>query len=325
MPMRTLIWILTAVLAFTISAAQAAPSTPSPFPNTMPLYEVQPYGVPIWWNPARSGSGWFTGMLPAPGGGTLLTAAQYTYDRTGNQAWQLATGAYVRSSVEELMATGIVGRMSGPLSETAGGSCPDCPYVPPTNHPSEYGTLDLVYTSSTQASVKFSGRDMGSIAPIDLSVTKPLRDLLVGKWKGTYRVATGAAPNLAVVEWTNCTLEIVPTNNPASEDRWERRDQQVRMIPPRGGRWFELVARSCETDQFSAGRFLVLDEQTSRVLVFRPFYLAATAVPGGYQIHSLPSWGEIFLQGPDELVMREAANSTVANRPVAELLLFRVP
>lgn len=323
--MRALALLLTTLLAFAFGAVHAAPGTPSAFPNTMPLYDVQPYGVPIWWNPARSGSGWFTGMLPAPGGATLLTAAQYTYDRSGNQAWQLATGAYLSSSVEELLATGVVGRMSGPLTSTAGGACPDCPYVGPTNLASDYGTLELTYTSATRASVKFSGRDMGAISPIDFSVTKPLKDLLVGKWKGTYRSATSASPNLAVQEWTNCTLEIVPTNNPASEDRWERRDQQVRMIPPTGGRWFELVNRSCETDQFASGRFLVLDEQASRVLVFRPFSLAATAIPGGYQIHSLPSWGEIFLQGPDELVMREASNSTVATRPVAELLLFRVP
>jgi hypothetical protein len=330
--MRGLFTLVLALAAVNASAQMVDVTTGIPA-SQYPGFAVAPYEQSVWYEPARSGSGWFFGTVntrPTP----LRTAAYYTYDDAGHATWYLMQGVQEVPTWRQVRDTGVLGRVAGPLLRASGGACPECVYRPPTVTPSEYGEAELVYTSSVRAEARISGELIETLEPIDLSTVAPLPDLLVGRWQLTYRIVE----NNTLSEY-QCEVEIVAVSASAL-DYWEAAPgANPKRIPPQGGDWLRVNGSACSAvwqPEIVRNYHIVYDRATTRLMglalaqhsvsqifVTDPFPRAI-----GYRIHEW-MYSDVHVLGPDRVVLRTHSNRQTLpphlDRLRSEELLVRLP
>ena len=100
----------------------------------------------LWWNPDESGSGY---AIDVQHGVVVVTV--YSYNQDGTAQWYLVSGPLSNNAV------------SGPLQKFKSGQCISCTYQAPVANGNN-GTMTIVFTSATRASVTLPGGRSFTIA-----------------------------------------------------------------------------------------------------------------------------------------------------------------
>ena len=122
------------------------PSTPPPPPPPPPPALTPQVG--LWWNPNESGSGY---ALDYKHG--VLVVTVYSYTSTGAPQWYLASGALSGTT------------FSSTLDKYVAGQCIACSYRGPPSNIGNDGTITIVFSSATSATVYLPGGRVSQIQP----------------------------------------------------------------------------------------------------------------------------------------------------------------
>ena len=303
-------------LAATSFAQTSTPDGPDP------LWQPMPYRQSAWFDPNRSGSGWFMGDLELDGLPSLQVISMYAYTPTGQPYWLLTTGNTVQSSLEILHEQGVLATYTAQLLESSGGPCPTCAFRPNTVVPSPYGNVTIRYTSAIKGELTINGLPAGTIMPSDLALI-PLQDRIEGVWEGDTR-RDGSSSGWSLLG-PACELDVRRINDPAPEHLYERIDATVRELPPSNALWysFKKIGGRCIQDSgMGDSYFMTLNPDT---LAMRVWYLnpndngifsgisPITGQPTGLRGFRIGATREFFfveMTGPKEISVRYGFNKS---------------
>lgn len=128
-------------IAFTNPIVIGTPPPPPPPPSVSPQ-------VGLWWNPNESGSGY---AIDYRHGVMVMTI--YSYSETGTAQWYLVSGPLVGNTLESTLDT------------YAAGQCISCSYTGRPTPTGNAGTITVVFSSSTTATVYLPGGRVTQIEP----------------------------------------------------------------------------------------------------------------------------------------------------------------